>query len=299
MGQYYSYEPGARDQSGELLGKGIAAAGEGIAAALQRYSQQRDETDRMRSMLEGIPDISPEILQKFESGSRGAKAGVFASAIADYQRRQEEEARKQQEALQMRMAAMRAAGSRKEPPEMRAPEIMHSSDGAPWYMNPKTGAPMRPVPQPEVQVPPSIKATPVLGPDGQPTGMQVFMDQTGNPIPPQYIQQPEMDMTDPSARPPGMSLGEAEALRRKQAGIKARRPPAMPEGEPELVYTPDGRPYDAHALTGKFIQFRPGYKPATATPVDPAGPTVPLAPTPAPSAPGVTGRINSLSSLLQ
>jgi hypothetical protein len=136
---------------------------------------------------------------------------------------------------------------------------------------------------------------PVTGPDGQPTGQKYYMDQGGSPVPPQYIQQPEMDMTDPSARPPEMSLGEAEALRRKQAGIKTRRPPSMPEGDPELVYTPDGRPYDAHALTGRYIQFRPGYKPGApgTAPADPLAPAAPVTPPPN----GVTGRIKSLSSM--
>ena len=293
---YYSYSPRTEDRSGELLGRGVAAAGEGIAAAIQKYGAQRDETERMRAMLEGIPDISPEILQKFESGSRGAKAGVFASAVADYQRRQEEEARKQQEALQLRMAAIRGASSRREQPELSAPAVMTAEDGSSWYINPRTGSPMKQVQQPEAQLPPSVQEMPVLGPDGQPTGRKYYVDQNGSPIPPQYVQQPEMDMTDPSARPPGMSLGDWEVARRKKAGIKADRPSRMPSGPMPIMQAEDGRPYYADPVTGRREGWVPGWKPGASAPAAPADPLAPAAPaTPPPN--GVTGRIKSLSSM--
>lgn len=219
MGKYYNYAPAVTDHSGENYANMISSVGSSIAGGVKDYKAKKEETDRMRTILEQTPGVTPEMLAKFESGSSGAKSGIFSTAITAYHKQAEEEEMKRKEAHQMRMENIR--GQRQQPEvELSAPAIRQAEDGSSWYVNPRTGSQIKQVPMPEGESPaPMIREQAVLDEEGNPTKAKIYLDQEGKPVPPQYVQPP--DENDPANRPKGQSLGEWEAARRRRLKVKS------------------------------------------------------------------------------
>lgn len=96
------FNPGIRDNRAEYAYQGKAALGAGIASGIKSVTgavaeglAARDESEALRENLiylgeNGMADVTPELLEKFDSSSLSAQRGLFAqtSAMATAQQKQ-------------------------------------------------------------------------------------------------------------------------------------------------------------------------------------------------------------------
>lgn len=101
-----SYNPGVRDMRGEMWQQGLNQMGQGIAKGIDKAFEAYDQTNRQREMLAQM-GVDGDVLERFESGSRGARDSIFARAVADFDRQQQLEDEQRRMQQQMAMEQMR------------------------------------------------------------------------------------------------------------------------------------------------------------------------------------------------
>lgn len=59
----FSYNPGVQDVSGQLLGQGIAQAGQGIAKGIDQYQRQQEENKKLAAQAKALEQLLPTYAQ--------------------------------------------------------------------------------------------------------------------------------------------------------------------------------------------------------------------------------------------
>lgn len=90
-----SYHPMVQDMRAQYIAQGYNAMAQGLsklgdigANAMMQWGKNKEEIDYMSSMLGNVPPsvLTPELMDKFQTGSIGAKRGIFTQTMAEYQR---------------------------------------------------------------------------------------------------------------------------------------------------------------------------------------------------------------------